>query len=184
MGKQARVKALAIVAEPLKLDFGCGPNKRAGFHGVDAIAFPGVDTVLDVRQPWPWADGSIGEAHASHFLEHLTGPERVTFMNALCRVLKVGATATIIVPHWTNACAYGDSTHQWPPMSEWAPLYWNKAWRDGNAPHTGFTCDFDFVTGFGFDERVMNWNQDRKMFALSHHLNAARDMHITLTKRP
>src|SRR5262245_40653975 len=144
MGKASRAKLVAAPA-PVKIDFGCGPRKREGFLGVDILAFPGVDTVLDVRKtPWPWHDEGVAEAHASHFLEHLTGPERVGFLNELYRVLIWGGTALIIVPHWTNACAYGDPTHQWPPMSEWAPLYWNKIWRDSNAPHTGFTCDFDF----------------------------------------
>ena len=68
-------------AAPLKLDFGCGKNKRDGFHGVDAIKFDGVDTVADLRMKWLWGDATVVEAHASHFLEHLTGPERVHFFN-------------------------------------------------------------------------------------------------------
>jgi predicted SAM-dependent methyltransferase len=184
-----RAKRVHIVAPPLKLDLGCGPRKQDGFHGVDVRAIDGVDTVLDLRQtPWPWADGSVAEVVSSHFVEHLTGVERVPFFNELYRVLKIGGTAAIIVPHWSNACAYGDPTHQWPPMSEWASLYLNKAWREGdgtnpgNAPHVRYTCDFDFVNGFSFDEKVVSWNPERKMFALAHHLNSARDLHMNLTK--
>lgn len=168
---------------PTKLDLGCGPRKQPGFHGVDALDFIGVDTVADLRQPWPWADNSIEEVFSSHFLEHLTGAERVHFANELWRVLQVGGKATIIVPHWSNACAYGDPTHQWPPMSEWWPLYLDKGWRAVNAPHAAYTCDFHTVTGFGFDERIGAWNQERQQFAMAHHVNAMRDMHITLTKR-
>ena len=93
------------------------------------------------------------------------------------------AKATIIVPHWSNACAYGDPTHQWPPMSEWFALYLDKNWRAANAPHAGYTCDFEYIVGFSFDERVGAWNDERRTFALAHHLNAGRDMHATLTKR-
>ena len=168
---------------PLKLDLGCGPNKQPGYIGVDRIDFVGVDVVHDLRTPWPWADGSVSEVFSSHFYEHLTNPERVHFLNELHRVLVPGGKATIIAPHWSNACAYGDPTHQWPPVTEWAALYWNQAWRAANAPHADYACDFDTVTGFGFDSRIQSWNQERQMFGLAHHLNAARDIHFTLTKR-
>jgi SAM-dependent methyltransferase len=179
--KSALVKNLAPA--PTKLDLGCGPNKQPGYYGVDSIDFVGVDLVFDLTQPWPWADGSIEQVFSSHFYEHLTNPQRVHVLNELGRVLKTGGTATIIAPHWSNACAYGDPTHQWPPVTEWAALYWNAAWRASNAPHAGYTCDFDTVTGFGFDSRIQAWNQERQMFGLAHHLNAARDIHFTLTKR-
>ena len=168
---------------PTHLDLGCGTRKQADHWGVDVQAFPGVDQVLDLRKPWPWKDGSIQAVYSSHFVEHLTGLERVAFFNELWRVLAVGAKATIIVPHWSNTCAYGDPTHQWPPMSEWFALYLDVNWRATNAPHTGYTCDFEYVVGFSFDERVMPWNDERRMFGLAHYQNAIRDMHATLTKR-
>jgi hypothetical protein len=99
------------MSDGLKLDFGCGPNKREGFQGVDSIAFPGVDFVVDLRQRWPWEDNSVAEAHASHFIEHLTAMERVHFANELYRVLKPGGKCTVIVPHWGSCRAYGDPTH-------------------------------------------------------------------------
>ena len=34
----------------LKIDLGCGTNKRPGFFGVDRRAFDGVDGVTDLRQ--------------------------------------------------------------------------------------------------------------------------------------
>lgn len=174
---------LRAVAGPIKLDLGCGTRKQPGFVGVDAIDFVGVDEVRDLRQPWPWKDGSVDEVFSSHFVEHLTGPERVHFFNELYRVLKVGGKATVIVPHWSNACAYGDPTHAWPPMSEWFALYLDKGWRAVNAPHAGYVCDFEYVIGFAFDERVMAFNDERRTYALTHAVNAARDMHATLTKR-
>jgi predicted SAM-dependent methyltransferase len=177
----------AVVEEqnvaPLKLDLGCGKNKQAGFIGVDSIAFEGVDIVHDVRQPWPWQDNTVEEVHSSHFVEHLTNVERIHFWNELGRVMKKGAQARIITPHWSNACAYGDPTHQWPPMSEWAVYYLNKVWRDGNAPHVPITCDFDFVVGGSWDPWLETRNQETKMFAMSRYINSYRDLIITLTKR-
>lgn len=168
--------------EPLRLDLGCGMRKLEGFTGVDVHDFPGVDVVMDLRAKWPWKDDSVGEVHSSHFVEHLTGPERVAFFNNLWRVMAPKATAKIVVPHWSNACAYGDPTHQWPPMSEWFVFYLNTAWRAANAPHTGYTCNFEWVIGVGFDERIMTWNDEKRQMAITHWVNSARDMHVTLTK--
>jgi len=180
MAKKSKAQ---VPVEPLKLDLGCGPNKRPGFLGVDSIDFVGVDQVVDLRQPWPWADGSVGEVFSSHFFEHLTNPERVHAMNELYRVLTLGGKATIIVPEWSNACAYGDPTHQWPPFSGWAALYWDKNWRAGNAPHTGYVCDFEYVVGESFDEKILAYADERKQYMLAHSINAGRDLHFNLTKR-
>lgn len=183
MSTKKKLKVLEQTA-PLRLDLGCGPNKREGFHGVDALAFDGkVDTVMDLRQTWPWKDGSVDEVHSSHFVEHLTGAERVPFFNEMFRVLRGGAKATIIVPSWTSERAYGDPTHQWPPVTGFSFYYLNKQWRDVNAPHVGYTCDFDFVGGNSLPPA---WNaraQEVQAFAQTHYLNVAQDMIVTLTRR-
>ncbi len=168
---------------PTKLDLGCGPRKQPGFWGVDSIEFVGVDQVVDLTGPWPWADDSIEEVFSSHFFEHLTNDQRVHAINELYRVLKVKGKATIIVPDWSNACAYGDPTHQWPPFSGWAALYWDKNWRMANAPHTGYTCDFEYMVATAFDERIMGYADERKQYMLAHNLNSARDLHFHLVKR-
>lgn len=168
----------------MKLDFGCGTKKQDGHHGVDAIKFDGVDYQLDCgTSPFPWRNEEIEGAYSSHFVEHLTGSQRVHFFNELYRVLKPGAQVTIITPHWSNDCAYGDPTHQWPPISEWTFQYLDKAWRDINAPHVGFTCDFQMTYGYGVDQSIAARNQEHQQFAIRHYRNAARDLHVTLTKR-
>lgn len=168
-------------AEPLRLDLGCGPRPRDGFEGVDALDF-GQKHKLDLRQSWPWADESVAEAHSSHFIEHLEGHERVHFFNELYRVLAWGGTAQIIAPHWSSDRAYGDPTHKWPPVSNWTALYLHKGWRDANAPHTGYTCDFDYTVGFSEDPAIQPRAQDFKQFAVNHYRNAACDIFINLTK--
>lgn len=174
----------------LKLDLGSGPNPRPGFLGVDAIAFPGVDVVCDLRQPWPWDGDSVEEVHSSHFLEHLTARERVHFVNELYRVLIPGGKATVIVPHWASCRAYGDPTHQWPPVSEFWFYYLLKSWRMANAPHTdaehgpeGFRCDFDATWGYSVHPEIALRAQEAQQFALSFYKEAITDMHATLCKR-
>jgi predicted SAM-dependent methyltransferase len=95
-------------APALKLDLGCGKNKKPGFLGVDCRKFEGVDVVADLSKgTWPWKDGSVDEVHCSHFIEHLTAAERIHFVNELHRVLKPGAPAHVIVPHWNSHRAFG-----------------------------------------------------------------------------
>jgi predicted SAM-dependent methyltransferase len=178
-------------AELLKLDLGCGPGKAEGFTGVDAIMFPGVDQVVDLRKaPWPWPDESVKEARASHFLEHLTAAERVLFFNELYRVLVDGGTCQIITPHWASCRAYGDPTHVWPPVSEFANYYILKSWRMANAPHTdaafvpgGFTCDFDATWGYGLRPDLVVRNQEYQQFAMANYKEVITDQITTVTKR-
>lgn len=168
----------------LKLDLGCGKHKRDGFTGVDARAFEGVDQVADLRQPWPWGDASVEEVHCAHFVEHLTAPERIHFVNELHRVLIPGGKAQIIVPHWCSTRAYGDLTHQWPPVSEFWFYYLLKGWREQNAPHNdAYTCDFDVTWGYSVHPALHSRNQEYQTHALGFWKEAAQDTIATFVKR-
>lgn len=173
----------------MKLDIGCGKNKREGFIGVDRIAFEGVDIVADLRQTWPFEDSSIEEVHSSHTVEHFTAVERVHFVNELYRVLQPGGKATIIIPHWASCRAYGDPTHQWPPVSEFWFYYLKKDWRATQAPHTdsenwpeGFSCNFEVTWGYAIHEQVQARNAEFQQFAVNFYKEAIQDMYATLTK--
>lgn len=166
----------------LKLDLGCGPNPRQGFDGVDVMSF-GQAHKHDLRKPWPWKEGTVEEVHCSHFLEHLTGSERVHFFNELYRVLIPAGKATIVVPHWSNERAYGDPTHQWPPVVFFSFYYLNKEWRKGNAPHTAYTCDFDATGGNSIGAPWNSRNNEAQGFAQTHYLNVAQDLIVTVTKK-
>lgn len=169
----------------MKLDLGCGPNKKEGHVGIDCRSFPGVDHVLDLgRDRWPFDDASVDEAHSSHMVEHLTSEQRIHFVNELHRVMKKGAKAHIITPHWAAARAYGDLTHQWPPVSEFWFLYLNAEWRKTNAPHNdGYTCDFDHSVGYSMHQGLNGRHQDHLNHALVYYTEARQDMLAVLTKR-
>jgi hypothetical protein len=168
-----------------RLDLGCGTKKMAGFHGVDEIGFPGVDTIYDLRNPWIWKDESISEVYSSHFIEHLTGIERVHFFNELYRVLKPGAQARIITPHWSHERAYGDPTHQWPPVCSWTYHYLNQEWRIKNAPHTGYCCNFAYNLSGAFDpadDFIKDITQNVKFQRMTRNINTTTDLIALLTK--
>jgi SAM-dependent methyltransferase len=182
--KQVKQVKQAAPVPALKLDLGCGKNKREGFLGVDSRDFPGVDQVVDLRGPWPWKDSSVDEVHCSHFVEHLTAAERIHFVNELHRVLKPGAPAQIIVPHWNSHRAYGDLTHQWPPVSEMWFFYLNKAWREVNAPHNdGYACDFDFTMGYSLRQDLLTRNEEYRQHAIANFKDAAQDTIATIKAR-
>jgi len=177
----------------IRLDLGCGKNKRndGEWIGVDSRQFTDkegkelVDQVVDLTVfPWPWDDNSVDEVHASHFVEHLTAEQRVKFINELHRILKPGAKAAIITPHYASNRAYGDLTHQWPPVAEMWYYYLNKKWREEYTPHCDmYTCDFDSSWGYSLSPDITQRNQQFQNFALQYYREAAQDLHATIIKR-
>jgi Methyltransferase domain len=64
-----------VASELLKVDIGCGPNKRPGFIGVDLM--DGADYRCDIaEEPLPFADNSVSHLFSSHCLEHIR-PDRL-----------------------------------------------------------------------------------------------------------
>lgn len=179
----------------MKIDLGCGKNKRkdGDWIGCDQYAMEGVDKVFNIgAEKWPFEDNSIDEAHAAHFIEHLTNREgkweRVHFFNELHRVLKPGAKATVIFPHWNSTRFYGDPTHC-EPFSEFGFYYLSQEWRKTQAPHTdkewnpnGLSCDLQAVWGNAPHPELANRNQEYAMFAMQWFKEAIQDLHVTLTK--
>jgi len=175
------------VVRDIKLDLGCGKNKKEGFIGVDCISFLGVDVVTDLgKKKWPWEDDSVSEVYCSHFIEHLDTYERVFFVNELYRVLKVGAKAQIITPHWASCRAYGDLTHKWPPVSEFWFYYLSKEWRSVNAPHNDELynkCDFEVTWGYSLASELNVRNEEYKMYAMKNYKEVITDIIAMFTKR-
>jgi hypothetical protein len=190
MGKAK--KKIEVIQGPIKLDLGCGPNKKEGFVGIDQYAFDGkVDRVMNVgTERLPYEDGTVDEIHTSHFMEHLSADQRCHVINEAFRVLKVGGQMTIIVPHFGSSRAYGDPTHVWPPMGEMWFYYLDKNWRTSQAPHTdksnwdkGYDCDFMATWGYSMNPAITTRNQEFQQFAMSFYKEAINDIHATLTKR-
>jgi SAM-dependent methyltransferase len=188
-------KTIKKEAAPLKIDLGCGSNKREGFTGVDMFKMQGVDVVCNLaKDKWPFEDNSVDEAHASHFIEHLTNLgdkwERTHFFNELHRVLKKGGTAQLIFPHWCSNRYYGDPTHK-EPFSEMGFLYLNREWRESQAPHSdakwlkkgGYNCDFDWSYGYSLRQDLVTRNQEYQQNALQTEKEAAQDIIATITKK-
>lgn len=95
-----------------KVDIGCGPRKVDDDHiGIDAIDYPGVDIVGDVRDVLARIpEGALGGAYSCHFFEHVEDVSGL--LDELARALRPGALLHVIVPHFSNPYYYSDPTHR------------------------------------------------------------------------
>ena len=95
----------------LKIDLGCGPNKKQGFKGMDILPLPGVDYVVNLEEGFSFIqDNSVDEFYTSHFLEHIQNLEQV--LSEIHRTLKPAGICAVIVPHFSNPYYYSDYTHK------------------------------------------------------------------------
>lgn len=94
------------------LELGCGSKKKhADAIGIDALDYAGVDIVgdaLEIIRAFP--DESVSAVYTYHFLEHVD--DVPLLLEELARVLRVGGTLSIVVPHFSSPYFYSDITHR------------------------------------------------------------------------
>ncbi len=166
----------------LRLDLGCGDNKREGFTGVDIAKTPSVDIVHNLEKyPWPFKANSVSEVHMANYFEHLHDPFK--FMNELHRVMKKGAQCTVIAPYYSSMRSWQDPTHT-HAISEASFLYYNQEWLKTNKlTHYPVTADFDFSYGYSIDPAWQNRSEEARAFAIKHYINVVTDIQVLLTKK-
>jgi hypothetical protein len=137
----------------MKLNMGCGHNKRAGFVNVDLSAACNPDMVCDLeRFPWPWASDSVDEVVFNHSLEHLGAQPKVFLgiMKELYRVARPGAIVWINAPHPRHDNFINDPTHVraiTPPLLTLFDKKRNDEWKkrgNANTPLAHY-LDVDFA---------------------------------------
>ncbi len=102
-----------LVKRPVVVEIGCGPKKKPGSIGVDAIELAGVDVVADVNQGLGFLpDASVDRIETVHTFEHLSEIE--TVIREVVRVLRPDGECHITVPHFSNPHYYSDYTHRTP----------------------------------------------------------------------
>lgn len=102
-----------LAKRPVVVELGCGPKKKAGSIGVDAIALPGVDVVTNLNEGLAFLpDGSVDRIESVHTFEHLAEIE--TVIREVVRVLRADGECHITVPHFSNPYYYSDYTHKTP----------------------------------------------------------------------
>lgn len=74
----------------LKLDIGCGKNKKLGFIGIDIDKNSNADIICSASK-LPFEDSTVSEIYSSHLVEHFDSEEAKKFFNEIYRVLKNGS---------------------------------------------------------------------------------------------
>jgi O-antigen biosynthesis protein len=93
-------------------DLGSAIVGREGWRTVDIERNPEgpkIDVVADLRERWPWEDGSVAAFRASDFLEHL--PNKAHTMSEIWRCLKPGGWLLSCTPSTDGRGAFQDPTH-------------------------------------------------------------------------
>lgn len=175
------------VIQPLLLDFGCGENCQPGYEGVDLYAPSAKHKVNLLSLPLPWKDSIVDGIWCSHFVEHIPQKIRWPFFEECWRILKTEGVMRIFVPNWKSERAYGDCTHEWPPVTSMFFYYLNRDWRKANKLEHGayaLKCNFDFQAGpTGLSPTFADRNHEAQAFACAHYLESFPDMWVTLTKK-
>jgi predicted SAM-dependent methyltransferase len=117
-------------AKSLQLHLGCGPNYKQGWVNVDLFD-SSADVSLDLREPFPFADGSVARIYAEHTFEHFSYPEEVNRLLAeSLRVLAGGGLFEVGVPD-TERAIYDYYVNRDPEMLATARRLWHKdPWCD------------------------------------------------------
>jgi hypothetical protein len=137
----------------MKLNLGCGGDKRPGWINVDKYPEFAPDQVADLEAlPWPWPDDSVDEVMLRHVLEHLgrTPELYLGIIKELWRVCRDGAQITIVVPHPRHDSYLNDPTHVRPIMPAGLELFSqakNREWREKGIANSalGLALGVDFA---------------------------------------
>ena len=109
------LRECALLGVPA-IELGGGIDPRAGWIPCD---IEGAPIVADLRERWPFEDGSVGAFRASDLLEHL--PDKMHTMSEIHRCLRPGGWLISMTPSSEGWGAHADPTHvsYWNPMSFW-----------------------------------------------------------------
>lgn len=136
----------------MKLNLGCGFDKREGWLNVDNFQACEPDQMLDIETtPWDLPTNGFDHVLMKHVLEHV-GADFATFrqvMQELYRILTPDGLLEIHVPHVRHDTFWSDPTH----VRAFTPLTFtmmskrqNRVWMEQRANYTmlAFALDVDF----------------------------------------
>jgi len=95
----------------MKLNLGCGNDKKKGYINMDFSPIVKPDKVWNFEKtPLPFKDNSIEEILAFHVLEHINN--FIPLMHDLHRICEKRALIKIKVPFYLSCGAFMDPTHK------------------------------------------------------------------------
>lgn len=106
-----------------RLNLGCGSVCHPDWVNLDFIAAVPEVVACDLREPFPFADGSVEACYASHVLEHFSRQDASKFVLECRRVLRSGGVLRLVVPDLENiAVAYLRSVDGSAADHEWMTI--------------------------------------------------------------
>lgn len=151
---------------PIRLNLGCGEDRRAGYINVDAYV-PTADLQMDIFD-LQMDDGMVDEVFSSHMLEHLGKYEVPKVLTEWHRVLKPGGRLCLNLPdlEWCMA--------QWlrtPEEQRWGwalDTIYGLQTHDGEYHKTGFTVARaeQLMEDAGFANVKVSWTWSHGMRCL------------------
>jgi hypothetical protein len=135
------------------LNLGCGTKlKKPGEDGFDEWINAdiredvGADMVFDCTIGIPFPTGYFVRVHLDNVLEHFRSEEAIALINEVDRVIEVGGTVRVIVPHFQSQGSVQDWTHK----SYWSPrnfLYSNQVTTPFGGRAIGITANLVAIEG-------------------------------------
>ncbi len=93
----------SLTSTNLKLHLGCGPIIKTGWVNID-LHSDRSDLKLDLREPWPFEDGSVSVIYSEHLFEHFEYPLEVRKVSSEAwRVLAPGGKFSLGIPDFEFA---------------------------------------------------------------------------------
>jgi predicted SAM-dependent methyltransferase len=181
----------------LKLNLGCGFDKREGWLNVDGFAACAPDLLMDIEAtPWPLDTDAFEHVLLKHVLEHVGASFEVfaAVMRELHRVAAPGGLVEVHVPHVRHDSFWSDPTH----VRAFTPLTFqmmskrqNRAWIEARANYTmlALVMDVDFEVESAVQVYDPVWvarvnsgeiSQDELRQAAAQSWNVARELQVKL----
>lgn len=172
------VPDIPVEAHLLRVDLTPGGEPFQDFAKLD----------FDLKKfPWPLVSDSVDEIRCGNYFQKLDGPEQVTFVNELHRVMKSGKGALIAVPFAFSVKAWQDPFNKRPVVADSFFVY-DKKWRENQKMVGGeyeqITADFDisFPTS-NVDQMLMTRSQETQQWMTRHLINTVHDLIAQLVKK-
>lgn len=102
--QKRKIKELLENRSEIKLELGESKSRMEGWLTVDCQGAP--DLLHDLRQPFPFPDGSVDQIYSSHVIEYFDYQELLSHLSEIRRMLKPGGVFRVAVP---NARIYLDA---------------------------------------------------------------------------
>lgn len=94
----------------LKLNLGCGKDKREGYLNCDFIREVNPDFICDLSKKLPFKDNSVNEILLNHVIEHVKNWDEV-LIKEIYRICKNNAIIKIRAPYFKHESAFSNFQH-------------------------------------------------------------------------